>query len=226
MNRNYPYKGSMKRKYYDKWLKNQEAWQKRKVVPYTFYAIAAFVFVANCIFLLWMDRPQDITFFLILTTLFAGLVLGLAPWVIGVAFSMKWKSQYGAPFSQMTKESLLTNEYGLEYGYVGKDWKWGDHNNRIVFRIRFTEIEFIDIDRDFNICTLGGRRGRITVYDDLTMQAYQPHNSYELSQNEAFKFIFVFEDQEEFVERVKSEVKEGVWGKKPDGLYNTIPREP
>jgi len=130
---------------------------------------------------------------------------------------MKWKAKYGAPFSQMTKEFLLTTEYGLEYGYVGKDWKWGDHNNRIVFHIRFTEVEFIDIDRDFNICTLGGRRGRITVYDDLTMQTYQPHNSYELSPNEAFKFIFAFRDQEEFVERVKNEVKEGVWGKKPDG---------
>jgi hypothetical protein len=221
MNKNYPYKGSMKRKYYDKWLKNQEAWQKRKVVPYTFYAIAAVVFVASCIFLLWIDRPQDITFFLILTTLFAGSVLGLAPWVIGVAFSMKWKSQYGAPFSAMTKEFLLATEYGLEFGYVRKvwnDWNMAEVNRRVVFRIRFAEIEFMDLDQDSNICTIGGRRGRITMYDDPAMQTYQPYNSYELSPNEAFKFIFAFRDQEEFVERVKNEVKEGVWGKKPDGI--------
>jgi len=101
---------------------------------------------------------------------------------------------------------------------VWNDWNMAEVNRRVVFRIRFAEIEFMDLDQGSNICTIGGCRGRITMYDDPAMQAYQPYNSYELSPNEAFKFIFAFRDQEEFVERLKSEINEGVWGKKPDGL--------
>jgi len=100
---------------------------------------------------------------------------------------------------------------------VWNDWNMAEVNRRVVFRIRFAEIEFMDLDQDSNICTIGGCRGRITMYDDPAMQTYQPYNSYELSPNEAFKFIFAFRDQEEFVERVKNEVKEGAWGRKHDG---------
>ena len=223
MNKNYPYKKSKKRKYFKKWLSSVEGWRKWRVIPYASYIIAVIVCLGLFVDMLLRMDPPEITIDHYIIVSVACAFCGMIPFVIGVACSMKLKSKYGAPFSYMTRECLLVTEYGIEFSYVGKDWKWGELHNRTGYNIRFGDIEYMDIDKDSNICTIGGRRGWLTAYDDMTMQTHKPYNRVELAPNEPFRFIFAFNDQEEFVERVKGQVKDGVWGNKPEGLIlNTI----
>ncbi|MCL1853731.1 MAG: hypothetical protein FWF88_11995 [Peptococcaceae bacterium] len=208
MNTNYPFIKSKRKEYYSKWLNNHEKWKKRKIIVAIFYVVAAAVFIAVWVYLLLVEPFPYVTINEILLVLLASTFCGMIPWFIGIALSMRWKSKYGAPFSHMRKEFLLVDEKGLEFGYIGKDWKWEFHQ-RIIYRIEYDSIINIDIDRDFHICTIRG-------YASLTPHGEGPlqeNSSVEFPSWPPFYFLFSFDDQDGFEQYVKGKVYPGVWGK-------------
>jgi hypothetical protein len=213
MNTNYPFKKSLKKRYYREWLNSVSGWKKRKLISKAIFLIAVLVWLATfLVFVIGAVLEGFLTAEDLLTNAFGGFFFGMAmaifPLIIGIALSMRWKSKYGAPFSHMRKEFLLVDEKGLEFGYIGKDWKW-EFYQRIIYRIEYDSIINIDIDRDFHICTIRG-------YASLTPRGEGPlqeNSSVEFPSWPPFYFLFSFDDQDGFEQYVKGKVYPGVWGK-------------
>lgn len=175
------------------WLRRKDDWKKRRQLVAAMLILAGVIFCAVIFAVMRIARGNNVVVVSVILGMFAALVPLIAARILYVQGRLK----FGKPFVTMRNPFLCSDDWGIWFGYHDTLDK-RNSQSMTVEQIAFSNIRWLEIDKENQLITVYGRKESIE-YDDMTAGIIRhSYTKGQFGERAAISFFLCFQDAERF----------------------------